>query len=254
MKEASIGRDRVIVAVHQIAEVSQAGKGPFHYHAQPVASQSPSVLTGGVRVVAARRDDRLDATFGQLPPQSVAILASAQDQSVGSLARTLEAVGMPNRGAIQGLRHQSDFRWGGRVEVCSQRSLLRSLNSRCGFRGWRSTLAIDQNQPLCALSLLALADGPAPLFRRGRASIAKTLVPADLLRVIQTNQEDPPPIQQDPAGLPFSQPTPYSTGAPILAGKLIPLGAGAQDRENAFKALPIRNPGASLFEARRPLR
>lgn len=173
MKEASIDRDRVIVAIHQIAEVSQPGKGPFHNHVQPVASQSPSVLTGGVRVVAARRDDRLDATFAQLPPQSVAILASVQDQSVGSLARTLEAVGMPNRGAIQGLRHQSHFRWRGRVEVCSQWSLLRSLNSRCGFRGWRSTLAIDQNQPLCALSPRSCRR-PGPLFSRGSFRRRKT--------------------------------------------------------------------------------
>jgi len=60
---------------------------------------------------------------------------------------------------------------------------------------------------------------PAPLFRRGRASIAKTLVPADLLRVIQTNQEGPPQIQQDPAGLPFSRPAPYTVlGLPFSRG------------------------------------
>lgn len=148
MKKARIDLDRVIIADHQAAVVTQPRKGSFHNPAVSVAPKFASVLVGGMKVVAARRDDRLDATFGQSLPQSVAIVASVQDQSVGSLARTPGTVSMPDRDGLQGLLQQVHFRWGRRVQVCSQ----------------RSTLAIDQNQPLCALSPLGLADGRPPFF------------------------------------------------------------------------------------------
>jgi hypothetical protein len=96
MKEPGIRRDQALIAHDEAAKVPQPGKGPFDKPPATITAQLTSILMGGPRMVAARRDNRVNATPGQSRPQRMAVIPPIGDQPLG--------------------------RRGSRLQVCSQRS------------------------------------------------------------------------------------------------------------------------------------
>ena len=123
----------------------------------PISSQLPAILMRGVLVVAASWDDRLDTPTGQPGPQRIAVIAPIRDQSLWSLAGSSRLSGAPNRDCVERPFEKGDFRWGSRLQVCSQ----------------RSTRAIDQNHPLRALAPLGFPDPRSPFFAGMKLPSAK---------------------------------------------------------------------------------
>ena len=116
--------------------------------ATTVAPQLATVLVRRVRMVLLRRDDRLDPTLREPRPQPVAVVTPVQHQPIRLRPRPPRPMRTPHLDRGDRLLEEFDLARTGRVQVCSQ----------------RSTRAIDQKHPLCALALLGLADSGAPLF------------------------------------------------------------------------------------------
>jgi hypothetical protein len=148
MKEACVGRDQPFITDDQAAEMAKPGEGAFHDPPPPIAPQLPPILMGGSLMVAACGNERFDSPPGQARSQGVAIIASIGDQAVGPFARASGFPWPPDGDRLEGLLEERDFRRGCRVQVCSQ----------------RSTRAIDQNHPLCALATFRRADFGSPFL------------------------------------------------------------------------------------------
>jgi hypothetical protein len=157
MKEARIGGHQALIAHNQTAEMAKPGERPFHDPPPAIPPQLAPILMRGVFVVAASRDDRLDPPPGQPGPQRIAVIAPIRDQSLWSLAGSSRLSGAPNRDRVERPLEERDFRWGSCLQVCSQ----------------RSTRAIDQNHPLCALAPLGCPDLRAPFFAGMKLPSAK---------------------------------------------------------------------------------
>jgi hypothetical protein len=139
MKEAPVGREQTVIAYRQSAEVAEPPDRALHDPAAPIAAQTPAVLVGGLRVVAAGGDDGLNAPVLEKPAGRIAVVGAVGNQPLGRPADRL---------ARERLLEEGDFRRRRRVQVCSQ----------------RSTRAIDQYHPLCALAPFGGADFGAPFF------------------------------------------------------------------------------------------
>src|SRR5919202_5435435 len=148
MKEASIGGDQSLIAHHKTAELAEPGDGPFHEPPPAIPPQLPAILMGGSLVVAAGRDNGLNPPPGQAGPQGIAVVAPIGDQTLGPLAGPSRLARPPDGDRVEGLLEERDLRRGCRVQVCSQ----------------RSTRAIDQHHPLCALAPFGRADFGPPFF------------------------------------------------------------------------------------------
>jgi hypothetical protein len=137
---------------------SQLTRCQMLFGASPaIAVQPPPILMGRFLVVPPSRDDRLNPQPGQAGSQRVAVIASIRDQALGPLAG---ASGLPrpaDRDRVERFLEAGDLHRGRRVQVCSQ----------------RSTRAIDQNQPLCTLAPLGLADLGPPFFAGMKPPSAK---------------------------------------------------------------------------------
>src|SRR5712692_458009 len=139
MKEAPVGREQPVIAHRQPAKVAEPPDRALDDPAPPIAAQAAPVLIGGLRVVRAGGDDGLNAPALEKTPDGIAVVAAVCDQAFGRAADRLTR---------ERLFEERDLRRGRRVQVCSQ----------------RSTRAIDQYPPLCALAALGWADFGAPWF------------------------------------------------------------------------------------------
>jgi len=148
MKEAAIGREQAIIAHRQSAEVAEPADRALDDPAAPIAPQTPSILVGGLRVVAAGGNDGLNAPALEEAPGGIAVVAAVGNQPLRPA---------PDRLTRERLLEECDLRRGRRIHVCSQ----------------RSTRAIDQYHPLCALAALGGADFGAPFFAEAKLPSTK---------------------------------------------------------------------------------
>jgi hypothetical protein len=145
MKEASIGGDESLIAHNQTAEMAKPGERPFHDPPPTIPPQLAPILMRRPLVVAAGRDNGLNPPAGQAGPQGIAVVAPSRNQAVRPLAGPSGLAWPPDGDRVERLLEEGNLRRGRRGQVCSQ----------------RSTRAIDQNHPLCALAPLGRADfGP----------------------------------------------------------------------------------------------
>ncbi len=145
------------VAHDQSTKVTQPSERPLNDPTVPVAPQPTTILVGGLRVVGASRNDRLNAALDQRRTQRVAVIATIRHQTVGSSSRSARAMGSSHGDRVQGGLEPFHFRRGRRVQVNSQ----------------RSTRAIDHHHPLCALAAFGLADFSPPFFAGAKLPSAK---------------------------------------------------------------------------------
>lgn len=132
----------------QGTEVAQPGVRPFDDPASAVAPEPAADLMCRFRVVRPLRDNRFDPERGEPFANAVAVVAAIGDQSVRVAPRPPRSVRPADRNRAEGGFEEADFRWVRRVQVCSQ----------------RSTPAIDQYHPLCALAALGGPDSGPPFF------------------------------------------------------------------------------------------
>jgi hypothetical protein len=126
---------------------SQLTRCQMLFGASPaIAVQPPPILMGRFLAIPPSWDDRLNLQPGQAGAQRVAVIASIRDQALGPLAGASRLPRPADR--VKRFLEAGDLHRGRRVQVCSQ----------------RSTRAIDQNQPLCTLAPLGLADLGPPFF------------------------------------------------------------------------------------------
>jgi hypothetical protein len=143
-------------AQHQAAEVVQPGEGAFDFPAAAVTAQLKPILGLRRLAIAPVQHDQLNAAAFQSGAQRVAIVAFVGNHPRWFLAR-LATIAVLRAGRGQGRLQQVHFRRRGRVQVCSQ----------------RSTRAIDQNQPFCALAAFGFADLSAPFLAGAKLPSAK---------------------------------------------------------------------------------
>ena len=136
------------MANQEPTEPSKPCERPLDDPAVPVATQPAPILVCCVRVVHSRGDDRFDPLQLQPHPQRIAVVATVEDKPVGIAPRVSRSMRPAYRNGVERRLEETDFRWGRRVQMCSQ----------------RSTLAIDQQHPLRTLAPLRLADGTPPFF------------------------------------------------------------------------------------------
>jgi hypothetical protein len=157
MKETRIGRDQAFIPHDQVAEMAEPRERALDDPPAPIAPQFPAILMRGVLVVAASRDNRLNPSTGQSSPQGIAVIPPIGDQPLGPLARPPRLPGPPDGDRVERRFEEGNLRWGSRLQVCSQ----------------RSTRAIDQNHPLCALAPLSLPDLGPPFLAGMKEPSAK---------------------------------------------------------------------------------
>src|SRR5438270_731076 len=157
MKEARVGFNQTLMPSDQAAEVTEPRERALHDPPPLVAAQFAPVLIRRLPVVAAGRDDRLNASPLQCLTQRVTVIAAVCNQPVRALVRSPRLTRPPDCNSVERLFQQLHFRRGSRVQECSQ----------------RSTRAIDQNHPLRALAALSLADFSAPFFAGAKLLSAK---------------------------------------------------------------------------------
>ena len=123
MKEAAVGREQTVIAHGQSAEVAEPADRALDDPAASITAQTPPVLVGGLRVVAAGGNNGLNAPALEETAGRIAVVGAVGDQPLGRPADRLPR---------ERLLEERNLRWGRRVQVCSQ----------------RSTRAIDQYHPL----------------------------------------------------------------------------------------------------------
>lgn len=148
MKEALVNLDQPIMPNQQSSECPEPRKSPLYDPSMAIATELPTVLMARPLVGRSGRDDRLDPSTLKARPKRVAIVSPVGDQAVRISTRCARPMGPMDSHVFKCRLNESHFRRGCRVQVCSQ----------------RSTLAIDQNHPLCALSSLRLADFEPPFL------------------------------------------------------------------------------------------
>jgi len=148
MKEAAVGREQPVIAHREPAEVAEPADGAFHDPAAPIAAEAAAVPVRGLCIVPAGGDDGLNAPLLKEATDRIAVVTAVGDQPLGRAADRL---------ARERLLGERDLRRGRRVQVCSQ----------------RSTRAIDQYLPLCALAPYGGADFGAPLFAGAKLPATK---------------------------------------------------------------------------------
>jgi hypothetical protein len=157
MEEASIGGNQPFIPHHQPAEMAKPCERPLHDPPPPIPPQLPPVLMRCPPMIAAGWNNGVDASPHQTRPQRIAVIPAIRDQAVGPLAGPARFARPPDRNRVERLFEEGDLRRGSRLQVCSQ----------------RSTRAIDQNHPLCALAALGLADLGAPFLAGTKLPSAK---------------------------------------------------------------------------------
>jgi hypothetical protein len=116
MEETSIGRGQPLIAHNQAAEMAEPGEGPFNDPPPPIPPQLTPILMGGPLMVAAGRDNRLDAAPGQAGTQRVAVIPAIGDQPLRPFAGASWLAWAPNCDGVERPFAACDFRWGSRLQ------------------------------------------------------------------------------------------------------------------------------------------
>ena len=148
MEETGIDGDQPLIAYDEAPKMPQPGKRPLDNPPPSIPPQLPPILRGRMLVVAARRDDRLNTAPRQPGTERVAVIPPIGDQPFGALAGPPGFTRPPDGDRVEGFLEERDLCRGSRLQVCSH----------------RSTRAIDQNHPLCALTTLGRANFRPPFF------------------------------------------------------------------------------------------
>lgn len=148
MKKSRVTFDQAIVTGAKPAKPTNPSDGSFNNPTFSVTSQLSPILMCRLCVVPAGRDDRLNPPFYQHLSRLVAVITAVRNQSVWPLPRATWVMTFLDRDGIERLLKERDLRRGRRVQVCSQ----------------RSTRAIDQNHPLCALAPFGWAHSTPPFL------------------------------------------------------------------------------------------
>ena len=148
MKEPLVRFDQSLVPDQQSAETAKPCKRPLYNPTMSVPAELSTVLVARPLVCRTSRDDRFNSSLVQAPTKRIVVVSPVGDQSVRIPPRCTRPMGSPYRHVLERRLHESYFRRGRRVQVCSK----------------RSTLAIDQNHPFRALSSFCLADFGPPFF------------------------------------------------------------------------------------------
>ena len=147
MTEALEHSQDAVLADLEASKITEPSKGPLDFPAPPVAPQLATVLVQRLLVVAAIRDNQVDATSPQPPPQRVAVIAPVGNNPLGPHPRSSWAP----TGHLHG--SQSRFR---------QPHLTR--RGRGEENSQRYTLAIGQYHSFRPLAALRFADRVAPFL------------------------------------------------------------------------------------------
>ena len=132
----------------QPAERAEPGKSPLHNPSMAIPTELPPVLVTCFLMGRSSRNDRIDSTLVQTLPKRVAVVSPVSNQPIRISAGCTRPMSPSNRHVLEGLFDECHFRRGRRIQVCSK----------------RSTRAIDQNHPFCALSSLRFADFGSPFL------------------------------------------------------------------------------------------
>lgn len=157
MKEAEIGLHQALMAHQQPPKPPDPGEGPLDDPAVSVSPEFSAILIRRLAVVAASRDDRLDAAGLQRAPQGIAVVGPIGDQTIRVTPWPARSMRARHGDGGEGLLEERDLRRGRRVQVCSQ----------------RSTRAIDQKHPLRTFASLRLPDFEPPFFAGAKLPSAK---------------------------------------------------------------------------------
>lgn len=157
MNEAGKCFDQPLIPHIEPAEVLKPRVCSLNDPALPVSPEFSAILMRSFLVVAPRRDYGLDPSCREPLPKRIRIVGPVQHEAFG-------AATWPS--AMPRLRHRHSGEHG-----LQQRHLRRGR--RLQGNSERSTLAIDQNHKLCALSPLGFADFRAPFFAETKVPSAK---------------------------------------------------------------------------------
>jgi hypothetical protein len=166
MEEAGVNLNQPLMTYYKSAEVPQPGKCTFNNPSPLVPTQLAPILVSGSLVVTPSRDDRLNTTSPKYFTKRVRVIASICYKPLRISTRSTRSVSSPHSYSTYHMSEQLHLRGGCRVQVCSQ----------------RSTRAIDQNHPLCALATLSLADFVPPFLAGAKLPSAKHSSQRILLR------------------------------------------------------------------------
>lgn len=148
MKKPCVTFNLAIVAGAESAEPADPSNRSFNDPPFSISPKFSSILMGGIPIVTSCRNDRFNATLHQNRTSPVAIVATVGNEPFGVLPRPTGSMRATYRYGVQRLLKELYLRRGRRVQVCSQ----------------RSTRAIDQNHPLCALAPFGWADSTPPFL------------------------------------------------------------------------------------------
>src|SRR5215210_2436585 len=138
---------RPLVSDYESAEGLQPTVAPLNYPSPLVASHLSSILVCRNRVIAARRNNRFDATFHQKCSHFVAVISSIADKSLRLASLALARLYLH---AGKRCLDQFHLRRGSLLQVYSE----------------RSTRAIGQYHKLCSLAAFSLPDQRTPFLAR----------------------------------------------------------------------------------------
>jgi hypothetical protein len=157
MKEAGVSLDQSLMSYNQSAELTQPSKCTLNYPSPLVPTHLAPILVRGSLIVNSSRNYWLNTTSFEYLTKQVRIITPICYEPFGVLARPPCPVSSPHSYGPERMSQQLYLRRGCRLQICSQ----------------RSTRAIDQNHPLCALATLSLADFVPPFLAGAKLPSAK---------------------------------------------------------------------------------
>jgi hypothetical protein len=156
MEKGIVYHNITIPSDDQATIIAQPSECPFDFPPSSVTTQRSSVLGGCFASTSAMRTDQFNSPCGQPGPQRITVVAPVSNQPYGFASGTTRTrAGHSNR--TQRFLDESDFRWGRRVQVVSQ----------------RKTLAVDHHHPLRPLATLGFPDTVAPFLAGAKLPSAK---------------------------------------------------------------------------------
>jgi hypothetical protein len=157
MKKAGVSLNQSLVSYYQSAELTQPSKCTLNYPPPLVPTHLAPILVSGSLIVNSSWDDWLNTMSLEYLTEWIRVITPICYEPLGALARPPCSVSSPYCYSTKHVSEQLHLRGGCRVQVCSQ----------------RSTRAIDQNHPLCALAALSLADFVPPFLAGAKLPSAK---------------------------------------------------------------------------------
>ena len=219
MKEGVIHEQRAVVAHDQAPEVSQPGKGAFHFPSPSVAAQGPAILGRRFASVLTMWTDQLDAAPMQSSSQGIAV--------VGPVGNEPSRPGLGT--APAGPRHA----------LLPKRAFApRSLPpARRGPSGFPKEYLGRRPPPSTSCPCPAWFCRPRrPLFGGSETSVDETLAPVQWAPPIPLGQKLSPHLEPYLLRLPQAQPSPAGGRADAkVRWQIAPPRASLEDPKDAFE-------------------